>query len=175
MYFCGIRIYMLMKKYSLLFLSVFFIFACSDDKTDMPRLELYSISLNGGDEDYSRNLKEILPLSSGDYIDVSFLLNGNGADLKTFVVKNENTNFKTTLFFEGDQISDEFSNLSEGILGYRDDIRETWVTVKLKVKAAKKEKNTISFYLNSKAPDCEGAVYHLDLETTTAPRVSEEE
>lgn len=174
MYFCGIRIYMLMKKYSLLFLFVFFLFACSDDKTDMPRLELYSISLNGGDEDYSRNLKEILPLSQGDYIDVSFLLDGDGADLKTFVVKNENGNIKPVLFFYPDEISDEFTELSEGVIGYKDGIRSTYITVKLKVMSAKDDEFRIGFYLNSKAPDCEGAVYYLDLETTTEPRVNEE-
>lgn len=164
-----------MKKYLLLYLFSFFLLACSDDETDKPRIELHSISLNGGDEDYSNNLEALLPLSPGDYIDVAFLLYGNGADLKTFMVKNEDSNFNYTLFFEIDWISDEFSNISEGILGYKDDVRDTWVTVKLKVKAAKQEKSTVSFYLNSKALDCEGAVYHLDLETTTEPRVNEKE
>jgi len=175
MYFCGIKNLLLMKKYTLLFLFVFFLFACSDDKTDMPHLELYSVSLNGGDEDYSRDLKEILPLSPSDYIDVSFLLDGGGADLKTFVVKNENNNIKPVMFFYRDEVSDEFTELSEGIIGYKDGIRSTYITVKLKVMSAKNDEFRIGFYLNSKAPDCEGAVHYLDLETTTEPRVNEEE
>lgn len=155
-----------MKKHTILLLLISFLCACSDDKTDMPQIELLTVSLNGGDEDYSRNLQDILPLSPGDYIDVSFLLSGNGTDLKTFMVKKGSENLISTLFFYGDEVSDEFSDLSEGVLGYKDGVKATYIAVKLKVNAGKDEDVRVAFYLNSKAADCEGAVYYLDLETT---------
>ena len=164
-----------MRKYSLLFLFVFFLFACSGDKADMPRLELDAIFLNGGEEDYSHNIKGILPLSQGDSIDVSFLLDGNGTDLKTFIVENENKNIEVVVKpLHRDEISDEFTNEDKGVLGYKDKVRSTFVVVRLTVRGLKEEEFKLSFYLNSKAPDCEAAKYNLNLKTTTQPRVEEE-
>ncbi|MDR0658343.1 MAG: DUF5035 family protein [Mediterranea sp.] len=158
-----------MRKYSLLFLFVSFLFACSGDKADMPRLELDAIFLNGGEKDYSHDIEGILPLSQGDSIDVSFLLDGNGTDLKTFIVKNENKNIEVAIPFHPDEISDEFTT-DEGVLWYKDGVRSASVVVRLTVRGGKEEEFGLSFYLNSKAPDCEAATYDLNLKTTTQPR-----
>jgi hypothetical protein len=164
-----------MKKYSLLFLFVFFLFACSDSKTDMPRLELKTIFLNGGEEDYSRNLEEIPPLRQSDYINVSFSLDGNGTDLNTFIVENKNENISAVIIPSlPDEISEELTDKEE-ILRYKDGVQSTSVEVKLTVQEAKEEGVSLHFYLNSKAPDSEGAKYLLVLETTVQPREVEEE
>jgi hypothetical protein len=142
----------------------------------MPSLELESILFNEEKKDYSRNLEEILPLRQGDSINVSFLLYGNGADLRTFMVEHDSKNINAIIRpSDSNQISDEFSNIPEGILGYKDNIRKTKVTVQLKVQAAKEEKSKISFYLNSKAPDSEGDMYSLEMETTDKPREVEKD
>lgn len=159
-----------MKKYSILLIFVSLLLACSDDKSDMPKLELIGAFLNGGDVDYSHNLDDILPLSPGDELDVSFFLDGNGTDLKTFIVKSKSDNVKPLLFIDPEEIADEFTDLKEGTLGYKDGIMETRIPVKLKVQIGKEEEVRVSFYLNSKAPDCEGASYYLDLSTTTSLR-----
>lgn len=164
-----------MKKYPLFLISVFMLCACVNDKTSMPSLELYAVVLNDGDHDYSRNMEEILPLSPGDFIDVTFLLDGNGTDLKSFVVKNEYENIKSTMFFYADEVSDDFTDLSEGILGYVDHVRSTFVTIKLTVREGKEEEPKIGFYLNTKSPDSEGAAYYLQLKTTTQPRMTDKE
>ena len=163
---------MFMKKCSLLSLLICFLFACSNDKTGMPRIELSGVSLNGEDKDYSRNLKEILPLSAGDYIDVSFRLYGNEADLASFIVNCENMNINAMISsYPEHEVASDFT--TDVMLRYKDDVRSTWVKVRLSVKLAKEEELTPAFYLNSKATDC--AVYYLDLTTTTKPRPSEEE
>ncbi|MDR3117848.1 MAG: DUF5035 family protein [Mediterranea sp.] len=164
-----------MKKYSLLFLFVSCLFACSDTEKNMPRLELETILLNGGEKDYSQNLNDILPLSQGDYINVSFLLDGNGTDLKTFVVKNDNENIESVIMpaFPSDEIADEFTD--KGVLGYKDGIQHSSIAVKLTVRTARTERLRVGFYLNSKAPNSKGAIYYLDLETTIQPREVEEE
>ncbi|WP_163172989.1 DUF5035 family protein [Bacteroides sp. 51] len=165
-----------MKKYSLLSLLLCFLFACSDDKTDMPRIELSNLFLNGEDKDYSRNLKDILPLSAGDYINVSFRLYGNEADLASFVVGNEDSNINARISsYPENEVASDFLPTDDEMLRYKDGIRSTWVEVTLRVRSAKEEEVRPAFYLNSKAPDCEGAVYYLDLTTTAKPRASEEE
>lgn len=164
-----------MKKYSLLTILLCFLFACSDDKSDMPRMELSGVYLNGEDKDYSRNLKDMLPLRARDYVEVSFRLYGNDADLASFVVKSEDTNISAVISsYPENEVASDFLPTEE-MLRYKDGIRSTWVKVTLRVKSAKEEEVRPAFYLNSKAPDCEGAVYYLDLTTTTEPRPTEEE
>jgi len=164
-----------MKQCWLLLLFAFILLACSDDKSDMPRLELAGVFLNGGDHDYSRKINDILPLSSGDYVDVSFTLDGNGTDLMTYIVDSDNTNVDAQISeYVKSEISEEFSGLPKRI-GFKDGVKKTKVTVRLNVNKPKEEEVTVKFYLNSKAPDCEGAVYHLDLKTTTEPRIPDED
>lgn len=159
-----------MKKYVLLLLLFLPLLSCSDDKADMPNMKLLKITFNGGEEDFSNRLGDILPLNSGDVLDVSFLLDGNGIDLKTFIVKSESDNISTLMSSYGDDISDDFSDLSKGQLAYKDGVKKTSVAVKLIVRQIKEEELKVCFYLNSKSPDCEGASYYLDLKTTTLPR-----
>jgi hypothetical protein len=142
----------------------------------MPSLKLETILFNEEERDYSRNLEEILPLRQGDSIDVSFLLYGNGADLHTFMVKHDSKNINAIVRpSDPDQISEDFSDIPNGILGYKDNIRKTKVTVRLKVRTAQEEKSKISFYLNSKAPGSEGDMYSIDMATTEKPREVEKD
>lgn len=162
-----------MKKYTILFLLICFLYSCSNDTADMPNLELTGVYLNGEDKNYSLNLNEILPLSAGDYIKVSFSLYGNEADLASFVVKNENTNVSAVISsYPENEVAADFLPTEE-MLRYKDGVRRTEVEITAKVKSAKDEEVRLAFYLNSKAPDIEGAVYYLDLTTTTNPRESD--
>lgn len=159
-----------MKKYLLLLLFAFSLFACAIDQANTPRLELKTIFFNDKEEDYSRKLNEILPLCQGDSIKVSFSLNGNGTDLSTFIVKSESENIAFVTYpRDPDEISDELN--IEGTLRYKDGVRKTSVAVRLTVLEARDEEFKLSFYLNSKAsPESEGALYSLDLKTTMQPR-----
>lgn len=161
-----------MKKCLLLLPFLLFLFACSEDKTDMPRLEFTSIFLNGADEDFSKNLEDIPPLSPGDYIDVSLLLDGNGTDLKTFVMKCDNENIESALTFSEDEVSNDFTSLPEESLRFKDEVQRTVISVKLTVLGAREEEVNVCFNLNTKH---KGVVCYLDLRTTTEPRASEEE
>lgn len=159
------------KEWLLYLLTLLFFCACSDDKSDTPQLELNGIFLNGGNEDYSQKMDELLPLRAGDFLTVFFVLDGNGTDLKSFMAKNESDNIQVMFTYMDDKkISDDFTDLSKGILYYKDGVETTDVAVELKVLKAKKEDYDVSFYLNSKAPDCEGASYHLGFAATTEPR-----
>lgn len=159
-----------MKKYSILLIFVSLLLSCSDDKSDMPKLELIGAFLNGGDIDYSRNLDDILPLSAGEELELSFSLDGNGIDLKSFIVENKSSNITILVLpIDKDEISEEFSDPTNR-LGYKDGIRKTKAKVNLTINGAKNEEAQLSFYLNSKAPDGEGASSYLDLTTTTTPR-----
>lgn len=165
-----------MKNFSLLTLLMCFLFACSDDKTDMPQIELGSLLLNGEEKDYSSNLQELPPLSMNDYADVSFRLYGNGADLISFVVQSEGTHVVATISdYPEDKISLELSSVDR-MLRYKDDVKSSWVTVRVRVRWTNQEKaERPAVYLSSKAHVDEGAVYYLDdlIATTTSPHLSE--
>lgn len=144
------------KLVALLFLSLY-LFSCSTSNSDEPNIEIVGIYINGGETNYFYQTTMPL-LNVGDYVDIGLGLSGNGSDLKTFMVKNEFSSYvKTTMWFQADEISDEFSDIPNGIIGFVDGVNSTGITVKAQIKSIREETITLSFFLFSKAPDSMGA------------------
>lgn len=146
----------------LLFCSVLLLSCSTDDKSETPILNLVGIFVNDDKTNYARYLDDLPSLSVGDEVDISFYLNGNGNYLRTFVLKNENPTINTSLFFYVDDVSDELTEINNGLLAFKD-IEETNVAVKAKVVSFSEEDACLSFFLSSKAIDCEGATFKLNL------------
>lgn len=149
----------------LLLLPLFLLSACGESGSDEPILKMTGLYLNDDVTNYSRHPESLPLLAAGDVLDMLFTLDGNGNELRTFMVTNETSHVKTTLFFQIDEVSDEFTNIPEGILGFTDGIQQTGLTVKAAINAITEEEITLSFYLFSKAADCGGACVSVVLKT----------
>ena len=141
-----------MKKRVLLLLPLF-LGACSDSG-ESPVITIERLYVNTGPdsedskgEDYT-NQKDNLPaLKVGDKVNAFLLLDGNGAELKTFKLQNDEA-VKAELRYEKAEVSTE-GNLTDeekGQLRFKDgDVK-------------------LAFYLSSKA-ECEGAQEEIGLKT----------
>ena len=141
-----------MKKRVLLLLPLF-LGACSDSG-ESPVITIERLYVNTGPdsedskgEDYT-NQKDNLPaLKVGDKVNAFLLLDGNGAELKTFKLQNDEA-VKAELRYEKAEVSTE-GNLTDEEKGQ---LRFKNGDVKL------------AFYLSSKA-ECEGAQEEIGLKT----------
>ena len=149
-----------MKKRVLLLLPLF-LGACSDSG-ESPVITIERLYVNTGPdsedskgEDYT-NQKDNLPaLKVGDKVNAFLLLDGNGAELKTFKLQNDDE-VDTKLFYEQTEVSTE-GNLT--------DVAQTRVMVKATIEHVDKNGDVkLAFYLSSKA-ECEGAQEEIGLKT----------
>ena len=162
-----------MKKRVLLLLPLF-LGACSDSgESPVIKIEkLYAKIESDGEntssdgEDYT-NQKDNLPaLKVGDKVNAFLLLDGNGAELKTFKLQNDEA-VKAELRYEKAEVSTE-GNLTDeekGQLRFKDGVTQTRVMVKATIEHVDKNGDVkLEFYLSSKA-ECEGAQEEIGLKT----------
>lgn len=151
---------------ALLLLSLFLL-SCSTSDSDKPKIEIVEVYVDGDDTNYLNKLNRMPLLNVGDRVDIGLDLDGNGNDLRTFMILNQEPALvETTItLFQYDEVSDGFSDLDNGTLGFVDDISATYLTVKAEIKSIAEEKVTLSFCLFSKAPDSKGASVEITLKT----------
>lgn len=163
-----------MKK-RLLLLLPFFLGACSDSgESPVITIEKLYVSDNSdsGDsqqENYANQMENLPALKAGDKVEAYLLLDGNGAELKTFKLQNDDE-VATKLLYQKTEVSTE-GNLTDeekGQLRFKDGVTKTKVLVEATVERVDKNGDVkfLSFYLSSKA-ECEGAEEVIGLKTKT--------
>lgn len=160
-----------MKK-KVLFLLPLFLGACSDSgESPVITIEKLYVKVDQGDgetirEDYVNRMSEMPALKVGDKVDAFLVLDGNGAELKSFQLQN-GEEMKTELRYEKTEVTTE-GNLTDeekGQLRFKDGVTKTKVLVHATVEHVDKNGDVqLSFYLSSKA-ECEGAQEVIDLKT----------
>lgn len=160
-----------MKK-KVLFLLPLFLGACSDSG-ESPVITIEKLYVNvdpNGEsshgENYANRMDEMPALKVGDKLDALLALDGNGAELKTFKLQNDDE-VKTELRYEKEEVTTE-GNLTDeekGQLRFKDGVTQTKVLVRATVEHVDKNGDVqLSFYLSSKA-ECEGAEEVIGLKT----------
>lgn len=156
-----------MRIVFILLLPILLLTGCSDSESDMPIMDIVGIYKVGDEENinYANQFNRMPPLVEGDEVEILFDLAGNGNDLRSFIVITDNEKLKTILFFMADEISAEFSDADKGVLVFVDGVRETGLTVKIRITAPMDGEQPVSFHLSSKAVDSQGARVELKLPT----------
>ena len=160
-----------MKKRVLLLLPLF-LGACSDSG-ESPVITIERLYVNtdpdsedSKGEDYT-NQKDNLPaLKGGDKVNAFLLLDGNGAELKTFKLQNDDE-VDTKLFYEQTEVSTEgnLTDVEKGQLRFKDGVSKAKIMVIATIKQVDKNGDVkLEFYLSSKA-ECEGAQEEIGLKT----------
>ena len=160
-----------MKKRVLLLLPLF-LGACSDSG-ESPVITIERLYVNtdpdsedSKGEDYT-NQKDNLPaLKVGDKVNAFLLLDGNGAELKTFKLQNDDE-VDTKLIFEKTEVSTEgnLTDVEKGQLRFKDGVSKAKIMVIATIKQVDKNGDVkLEFYLSSKA-ECEGAQEEIGLKT----------
>lgn len=160
-----------MKK-RVLFLLPLFLGACSDSgESPVITIEKLFVNVdpngeNSYQENYANRMDELPALKVGDKLDALLSLDGNGAELKTFKLQNDDE-VKTELRYEKEEVTTE-GNLTDeekGQLRFRDGVTQTKILVRATVEHVDKNGDVqLSFYLSSKA-ECEGAEEVIGLKT----------
>ncbi len=162
-----------MKKRVLLLLPLF-LGACSNSgespviKIEKLYVKAESDSDSAKEEDYANKMDELPALKVGDEGKALLLLDGNGAELKTFKLQKDNDEaLDTKLNYEKNEVSTE-GNLTDeenGQLRFKDGVTQTKVLVQATIKQVDKNGDVrLEFYLSSKA-ECEGAQEEIGLKT----------
>lgn len=162
-----------MKKRVLLLLPLF-LGACSDSgESPVIKIEkLYAKvesddeSSGSGEKDYANQRDELPALKVGDKVKAFLLLDGNGAELKTFKLQNDGE-VDTELIFERTEVSTEgnLTDVEEGRLRFKDGVSKARIMVIATVEKVDKNGDVkLEFYLSSKA-ECEGAQEEIGLKT----------
>ncbi|WP_288147654.1 DUF5035 domain-containing protein [Bacteroides acidifaciens] len=161
-----------MKKRVLLLLPLF-LGACSNSgESPVIKIEkLYVKVESDGDsakeEDYANKMDELPALKVGDEVKALLLLDGNGAELKTFTLQNDEEVKAKPKFLMESEISTEgnLTDESKGQYRFKDGVRQTKVEVEATVIHVNEDGEVrLSFYLSSKA-ECEGAQEEIGLKT----------
>ena len=151
-----------------------FLGACSDSgESPVIKIEkLYAKIESDGEntssdeKDYANQRDELPALKVGDEVKAFLLLDGNGAELKTFKLQNDEA-VKAELRYEKAEVSTE-GNLTDeekGQLRFKDGVTQTRVMVKATIEHVDKNGDVkLEFYLSSKA-ECEGAQEEIGLKT----------
>lgn len=160
-----------MKKRVLLLLPLF-LGACSNSgESPVIKIEkLYVKAESNGDsskeEDYANKMDELPALKVGDEVKALLLLDGNGAELKSFQLQNDDE-LATKLFYEKTEVTTE-GNLTDeekGQLRFKDGVTQTKIMVQATINHVDKNGDVrLEFYLSSKA-ECEGAQEEIGLKT----------
>ena len=143
-----------MKKRVLLLLPLF-LGACSDSG-ESPVIKI----------DYANQREELPALKVGDEVKAFLLLDGNGAELKTFKLQNDDE-VDTKLFYEQTEVSTEgnLTDVEKGQLRFKDGVSKAKIMVIATIKQVDKNGDVkLEFYLSSKA-ECEGAQEEIGLKT----------
>lgn len=162
-----------MKKRVLLLLPLF-LGACSDNgESPMIKIEKLHViaesTVEGAEkENYANKMDELPVLKEGDEIKALLLLDGNGAELKTFKLQKDNDEaLDTKLIYEKAEVSTE-GNLTDeenGQLRFKDGVTHTRIMVRATIVHVDKNGDVkMEFYLSSKA-ECEGAQEEIGLKT----------
>lgn len=164
-----------MKK-RVLFLLPLFLGACSDSgESPVITIKRLYVDVNPGDDesdrvsdkiDYANQMDKLPALKVGDKVDAILSLDGNGAELKTFTLENDEA-VKTELVYQKAEVTTE-GNLTDekkGQLRFKDGVTKTQLMVKATIEQGKNGDVKLAFYLSSKA-ECEGAQEELGLRTT---------
>lgn len=162
-----------MKKRVLLLLPLF-LGVCSDSgESPVIKIEkLYAkIESDGehsgsGEKDYANQRDELPALKVGDEVKAFLLLDGNGAELKTFKLQNDDE-VDTKLFYEKTEVSTEgnLTDVEKGQLRFKDGVSKAKIMVIATIKQVDKNGDVkLEFYLSSKA-ECEGAQEEIGLKT----------
>ena len=166
-----------MKKRVLLLLPLF-LGACSDGgespiikieklsvKVDSDNIDSDNNSVEG--EDYANKMDNLPTLKVGDEVEALLLLDGNGAELKTFKLQNDEE-LATKLIYKEEEVSTE-GNLTDedkGQLRFKDGVTQSQVIVQATIEHVDENGDVkLEFYLSSKA-ECEGAEEVIGLKTT---------
>lgn len=171
-----------MKKRVLLLLPLF-LGACSNSgespviKIEQLYVKAESDSDSAKEEDYANKMDELPALKVGDEVKALLLLDGNGAELKTFKLQKDNDEaLDTKLNYEKNEVSTE-GNLTDeenGQLRFKDGVTQTKVLVQATIKQVDKNGDVrLEFYLSSKA-ECEGAQEEIGLKTKVDDEKEEE-
>ena len=158
-----------MKKRVLLLLPLF-LGACSDSgESPVIKIEkLYAKvesddeNSGSGEKDYANQRDELPALKVGDEVKALLLLDGNGAELKTFRLQNDDE-----LIFEKTEVSTEgnLTDVEKGQLRFKDGVSKAKIMVIATIKQVDKNGDVkLEFYLSSKA-ECEGAQEEIGLKT----------
>lgn len=162
-----------MKKRVLLLLPLF-LGACSNSgespviKIEKLYVKAESDSDNAKEEDYANKMDELPALKVGDEVEALLLLDGNGAELKTFKLQKDNDEvLDTQLVYQKTEVSSE-GNLTDeenGQLRFKDGVTQTRIMVRAAIAHVDKNDDVrLEFYLSSKA-ECEGAQEEIGLKT----------
>lgn len=144
---------------------IFTIVGCNDDdKANMPQLQIVEVFVNDDETNYADNLQDITGLTIGDKIDIKVLLDGNGADLMTLNVRENEGHLRNVLSYDDKDVTDDpnFTKPQEGTLVFVDGVSSSVVTIHTNVVSRADHYYYIHFYLSSKA-QVEGAEYLLPL------------
>ena len=162
-----------MKKRVLLLLPLF-LGACSNSgespviKIEKLYVKAESDSDSAKEEDYANKMDELPALKVGDEVKALLLLDGNGAELKTFKLQKDNDEaLDTKLNYEKNEVSTEgnLTDAENGQLRFKDGVTQTKVLVQATIKQVDKNGDVrLEFYLSSKA-ECEGAQEEIGLKT----------
>ena len=110
--------------------------------------------------------EELPALKVGDEVKAFLLLDGNGAELKTFKLQNDDE-VDTKLFYEQTEVSTEgnLTDVEKGQLRFKDGVSKAKIMVIATIKQVDKNGDVkLEFYLSSKA-ECEGAQEEIGLKT----------
>ena len=173
MYFCSIiKLDDSMKKRVLLLLPLF-LGACSDGgESPIIKIEKLSVKVDSDNnsvegEDYANKMDNLPTLKVGDEVEALLLLDGNGAELKTFKLQNDEE-LATKLIYKEEEVSTE-GNLTDedkGQLRFKDGVTQSQVIVQATIEHVDENGDVkLEFYLSSKA-ECEGAEEVIGLKTT---------
>ena len=161
-----------MKKRVLLLLPLF-LGACSDGgESPIIKIEKLSVKVDSDNnsvegEDYANKIDNLPTLKVGDEVEALLLLDGNGAELKTFKLQNDEE-LATKLIYKEEEVSTE-GNLTDedkGQLRFKDGVTQSQVIVRATIEHVDENGDVkLEFYLSSKA-ECEGAEEVIGLKTT---------
>jgi len=118
------------------------------------------------EKDYANQRDELPALKVGDEVKAFLLLDGNGAELKTFKLQNDDE-VDTKLFYEKTEVSTEgnLTDVEKGQLRFKDGVSKAKIMVIATIKQVDKNGDVkLEFYLSSKA-ECEGAQEEIGLKT----------
>lgn len=154
-----------MKKQLLAPLLLLLLAACSGS-AESPVIEITGFFIAGDTKDYSEDMASIPSLKVGDEVTVSLTLDGNGEDLNTFIVKEDQQQLGIKDFDLPNGVSSEknFTRPEEGIIKFEDGVRNTVLKVKMRVQTVADADAILSFYLSSKV-ECESAQEKIELKT----------
>lgn len=153
-----------MKKRILLLLPLF-LGACSkSEKCPIITVEKLCMTVDGKEENYADRIEQLPALEEGRPINAVLSLDGNGSELKSFKLQNDE-GVKVMLGWMQDEVSTEgnLTDKEKGQLRFKDGVTKATVMVYATVEPVGKNGDVkLNFYLSSKA-ECEGAQKVIDL------------